>query len=167
MASRALLLVALAGLMVMSGESSAGRINPETEWRQGDNAKLLPTYCQDRLDPKGRWLPWKSYFGKVSIHVHHYCGGLYSEFKARIAPNQRERKQWLQAVVGEMTYVANNCDTSCILYASVHSKLAQAYNQLGRFDEAMKHTMLLNAVPPAPPGADGVPAEKSARPPPS
>lgn len=159
MVRRSLLLVALAGFLVASGEPSAKRINPETEWRKGDNPKLLPTYCQDRLDPKGRWLPWKSYFGDVSIHVHHYCGGLYSEFKARIAPSQRERKQWLQAVVGEMTYVADNCDASCVLYADVHRKLAQALTQLGRFDEAMKHTKLLGAAPSGAPRADVVPAK--------
>jgi len=167
MARRALLLAVFLGLLSLSVESPAKRINPETEWRQGNNAKVLPNYCQDRLDPKGRWVPWKSYFGNVSIHVHHYCGGLYAEFKARIAPNARERKQWLEAVVGEMSYVADNCDLSCMLYADVHRRLAQALTQLGRPDEALKHVKLLNAAPPSATTPNAAPPEKPGLTPPS
>jgi len=167
MARSALLLAALVGMMALAGESSAKRINPETEWRQGDNPKLLPTYCQDRVDRDGRWLRWRDYFGSVSIHVHHYCGGLYSEFKARIAPNERERRQWLQAMVGEMGYIAERCDPACVLYADVHRKLAQALSQLGRFDEAMKHVKLLSALPPAAPKPNAAPPDKQGVAPPS
>jgi hypothetical protein len=162
-------LVALIGLTFLAGEVLAKKIIPEKEWRQGDNAKVLPTFCQDRLDPKGRWLRWKSYFGSVSIHIHHYCGGLYAEFKAKTAPTKKERDQWLRFVVGEMSYVADNCGSTCVIYADVHRRLASALTQQGKYDAAMEHIRLISAMPsPAAPQRDvRPPAERPGGAPPS
>jgi hypothetical protein len=117
----------------------AGAHAENTEWKKGNNAFALPQYCKDRLDPDGAWQKWRAHFGVVYIHMHHYCGGLYAEFKARLIVNKRERAKWLQEVVVQMRYVGRHCDRGCVIYKELHQRWAWALGELGKPVEAMQH----------------------------
>ena len=153
-----LMAVVVAFLAPSDALAKSTRVSP-SEWRKGDNAKVLPRYCQDRLDRRGRWLQWREHFGSVYPHMHHYCGGLYAEIKAQVELDKRRRSQWLNIAVGEMSYVARFCDSRCILYADVHKRIASALNMQGRPAEAMQHLKLLDTARPLTPGTRPVPNE--------
>ena len=150
--------VAMLGAAVGAAPALAERLNPETEWRKPENARLLPQYCQDRLDPQGRWLRWKDHFGPAYIHMHHYCGGVYAELKAKTTFEAKVRKVWLSATVGEMKYVERYCDRSCVLFNDLHRRLAWALGQQGKTAEAMKHLQLITGAGRAAPYSGTAPA---------
>lgn len=107
------------------------------EWKQ--NTQLLPQYCKDRA--KGgqsrEFNKWRRTFGEAFIHMHHYCNGVYAEQKARSAINQQERNRWLGSVTGEMRYVGRHCDTRCVLYPELHTRLGWALGESGQVAEAI------------------------------
>lgn len=118
----------------------------DTQWRQGENSKVLPQYCQDRLDKTGRWTRWKDYFGPAYIHMHHYCGGIYAEFKAQMTMDKKKRANWVREIIVQMNYVSPYCDPSCPVYADLHRRWAWALAEQGRHDEAAKHMQLMAAA---------------------
>lgn len=115
----------------------------DIEWRKGLNARLLPQYCQDRLDEDGAWQQWRSHFGPLFIHMHHYCGGLYAEQKARTIFDKRKRAYWVREVIVQMRYVSRHCDTSCPLYDDLHRRWAWALSLQGNHAEAAQHLGLV------------------------
>lgn len=131
------------GLLVSTGRTFAA----EAEWRQSINSRILPQYCQDRLDPE-RWKKWRDYFGPAYIHMHHYCSGLYAEIKAKATIDRKKRNEWLAQVVGEMTYVSRACDPACVIYADLHRRWAWALSAQGHSAEAAKHLELMKAARP-------------------
>jgi tetratricopeptide (TPR) repeat protein len=108
------------------------------KWK--DNTGVLPQYCKDRA--AGRDQKWRSTFGDVYIHMHHYCSGVHAEQKARIALNKRERVSWLNRVASQMKYVSASCGSGCVLYPELHTRWAWALGELGQIAEAMKHYQL-------------------------
>ena len=112
------------------------------EWKQ--NTQLLPQYCKDRAKGTNspEWTKWRSTFGEVFIHMHHYCNGVYAEQKAKIAINQQQRNSWLGSVIGEMQYVGKHCNTRCVLYPDLHTRLGWAFGERGQFFEAIQQLQL-------------------------
>jgi len=112
------------------------------EWR--DNAQTLPQYCQDRA--KGWEVPeyqrWKKTFGDVFVHMHHYCGGIYAEQKARGTIDPRQRERWMRGVTGQMEYVSRHCSTKCAFYPELHSRWGWALGETGQVGEAIEHFQL-------------------------
>lgn len=108
-------------------------------WRK--NTTMLPQYCKDRA--KGNLQKWRSTFGEVAIHLHHYCSGLFSEQKARNATKSTERKYWLGEVVSSMRYVSSACSsTRCVLYPELQTRWGWALAEQGQVGEAVKHYQL-------------------------
>ena len=112
------------------------------EWKQ--NTQILPQYCQDRAKGTNspEWKKWRSTFGEAYIHMHHYCSGVYAEHKAKVAINQGEQKKWLGKVIHQMGYVGNHCNTSCVIYPELHTRLGWALGETGQFSEAIKQFQL-------------------------
>lgn len=112
------------------------------EWRQ--DTQLLPQYCKDRA--KGIDSPqfnkWRKTLGGVFEHMHHYCGGIYAEKKARSTIDMQERKRWLRNVQGEMAYVARHCSAKCALYPELQSRWGWALAADGQPGEAVGHFQL-------------------------
>jgi hypothetical protein len=152
-----IVLLLAVGLCAMPETLVAKIKREEMSWRSGNNAKVLPQFCQDRLDREGAWTKWRNHFGAVYEHVHHYCSGLYAEVKAKSALDERNRGAWLTALVSEMKYVARHCDPTCVLYADLHSRLAWAYRQQGKYPEAAKHMQLMKVAPTQAPSNPGTP----------
>jgi tetratricopeptide (TPR) repeat protein len=111
-------------------------------WRQG--TKLLPQYCKDRAKgfQSAEFAKWRGTLGEAYIHVHHYCDGIYSENKARVTINQKERKRWLGNVKGQMKYVARHCSVNCPLYPELHTRWGWALAAKGQTFEAVRHFQL-------------------------
>lgn len=111
-------------------------------WRQ--DTQLLPPYCKDRA--KGIQSPefskWRGTLGGVYEHIHHYCGGIYAEKKARGTIDQHERQRWLRGVIGEMAYVSRHCSPKCKLYPELHSRWGWALAADGQPSEALGHFQL-------------------------
>jgi len=141
------MLLGMAAASPTHAATNHARINPESEWRKPENAAALPQYCRDRLDKEGRWKKWKDYFGKVYGHMHHYCGGVYAETRAKTTVKKRERDMWLHATVSEMRYVARYCDRDCVLYHDLYRRWAWALGEQGKTAEAAQKLQMLNAVP--------------------
>ena len=106
-------------------------------WRQ--DTQLLPQYCKDRAKGKNssEWAKWRKTFGNVSIHMHHYCSGIYAEKKAKSTINQQERNRWLEGVIGEMQYVGRHCNTRCVIYPELHTRQGWALGESGQVSEAI------------------------------
>jgi tetratricopeptide (TPR) repeat protein len=103
-----------------------------------NNTNLLPQYCKDfaaGLNKK----KWRSIFGDLYIHTHHYCKGVFAEQKAKSALNQRERASWLQKVGSQMKYVSGACDSRCVMYPDLHTRWGWALGKQGQVAEAIKH----------------------------
>ncbi|MDB4409752.1 tetratricopeptide repeat protein [Gammaproteobacteria bacterium] len=111
-------------------------------WR-GDT-RFLPQYCKDRVKgiSSAEFNKWRGTFGEVYIHIHHYCGGLYAEQKARSTINQQERSSWLGNVIGEMRYVGGHCGPGCVLYPELQSRWGWALGEQGQLGEAIQHYQL-------------------------
>lgn len=119
----------------------------DIEWRQGNNAAVLPQYCQDRLDKNGKWQNWRAHFGQVFIHMHHYCGGVYAEYKAKTALNKRQRERWLRETIVQMRYVSPHCGRECVVFEELHRRWAWALTQQGKMAEATEHLRLIGSAP--------------------
>ena len=118
------------------------------EWKQ--KTQLLPQYCKDRAKGtnSAEWSKWRSTFGEVFIHMHHYCNGIYAEQKAKTAINQQQRNRLLAGVIGEMQYVGRHCNTDCVLYPELHSRLGWALGEKGQVSEAIGQFQLAIKVKP-------------------
>ena len=146
MIRRTTLAITLLGMLLPANPSTAGKADIPPGWREGNNAKILPKYCQDRLDKHGRWTKWRDYFGPVYVHMHHYCSGIYGELMAQQTIDKKKREYWVRQAVSEMNYVSPHCDPSCVLYADLHRRLAWGLSQQGRHEEATKHYQLMGAA---------------------
>jgi len=118
-------------------------IAADSDWRQ--NTQLLPPYCKDRAKgiQSAEFKRWKRTFGDAFMHIHHYCGGIFAEQKARSTVNQQERQRWLRSVLGEMRYVSKHCSERCALYPELHSRWGWALGASGQPAEAIKHFQLV------------------------
>ncbi len=125
-------------LILILGFSFSGLSQAEA-WRT--DTALLPKYCQDRAQghTTGPFTKWRSKFGDVYIHVHHYCSGIYSENKAKVIYQEPERRGWLNSVEGEMLYVSRNCGPDCILYPGLHRRWGWSLAERKQYSEAIKH----------------------------
>lgn len=112
------------------------------EWRQ--NTQFLPPYCQDRVKgaQSAEFMKWRKSFGEAFIHMHHYCGGIYAEQKARSTIDRHKRQRWLRAVMGEMEYVSKHCPANCVLYPELHSRWGWALAESGQPAGAIEHFQL-------------------------
>ena len=117
-------------------------------WRTKENASLLPRYCQDIV--ANRWPGnWRRVLGDVSAHMHHYCSGIYAEMKAKGALGKRERRNWLEKVIGEMRYVSRDSEpNSCALYPELHTRWGWALVEQGYAGEALQHLRMAIEVKP-------------------
>lgn len=127
------------GLLIVQAQNSA--IARES-WR--NDTAMLPQYCQDRAKghTKGPFTKWRKVFGKTYVHVHHYCSGIYAEYKSKGMVNGRARDKWLSAVVNEMSYVSRNCGVGCVLYPELHTRWGRALGEQGNVSEAIQHFRL-------------------------
>jgi len=137
-------IIVLASASILS--ASVPAVAFERDWRR--HAALLPQYCVDRLDKNGAWKNWRDYFGNVYIRMHHYCNGLYAEIRAKQTQDKRKRNFWLNQVIGEMRYVSQNCDPTCVVYAELHQRWAWALRQQGKSSEAMAQMQLMMKAQP-------------------
>jgi tetratricopeptide (TPR) repeat protein len=117
-------------------------LSAEEAWRQ--DTKLLPPYCQERAKgwESAGYQKWRKTFGGLSVHIHHYCGGIYAEQKARSTIVKHDRDRWLRAVKGEMAYVARHCTAGCVLYPELHSRWGWALGASGEPAGAIEHFQL-------------------------
>lgn len=108
------------------------------------NTQFLPQYCKDRA--KGtqspEWRKWGRTFGEVSLHIHHYCSGVFAEQKAKSTLNQRERDNWLGKVISQMRYVSSLCNAKCVIYPELHTRWGWALSEQGQTAEAIRHYQL-------------------------
>ena len=110
-------------------------------WRS--DTLMLPQYCKDRVQSKKDFeKKWRSTFGEALIHIHHYCGGIYAEKKARIATDKGVRERLLGEVIHQMGYVSNHCNEHCVLYPELQTRWAWALGESGQVGEAIKHYQL-------------------------
>jgi tetratricopeptide (TPR) repeat protein len=119
------------------------------EWKQ--ETELLPQYCKDRAKKAthpAEWYKWRSTFGEVFIHMHHYCSGIYAEQKAKTEINKHQRNRLLRQVIGEMQYVGYHCNTDCVLYPELHTRLGWALGESGQTYEAIEQYQLAIKVKP-------------------
>ena len=101
-------------------------------WRE--NTDLLPPFCKERA--KGITTPGMR-------GVHHYCGALFTEARARVAVNLNKRNRLLQKAAGGMkAYAQKDCQSGCALYPDGHTRLGRALSELGLIAEAIKHYKL-------------------------
>ena len=116
-----------------------------------DSLQFMPQYCQDRaLKEKNRqvWDKWAKRLGKVHIHMHHYCEGVYFEIKAKSAVNRKEKESFLNKTARQMAYVSKYCSRSCILYPELHTRWGWALGENGQVADAIKHyQMAIQAKP--------------------
>lgn len=112
-------------------------------WRQ--NTQLLPPYCKDRAKglQSAEFKRWYGRLGDVSIHMHHYCSGIYAEQKAKSTVDRAQRQRWLRTVLDEMQYVSNHCAARCPLYPELHTRWGWALGANGQPAEAIKHLQLV------------------------
>ncbi len=76
------------------------------------------------------------------IHIHHYCSGIYAEYKVKTTLDQRARKRWLRLLISQMQYVSNRCQAGCILYPELHTRWGWALSEQGQPVEAINHYQL-------------------------
>jgi len=129
--------------------SAAEELESDTQWRK--DTLLLPQYCKDRA--KGINSPeftrWRATIGDVYVHIHHYCGGIYAEQKAKSSIDPKERKRWLRDVIGQMQYVSNHCSSKCALYPELQTRWGWALAEDGQPAEAIMHFQLAIRAKPA------------------
>jgi tetratricopeptide (TPR) repeat protein len=127
-------------LLAMVWQNASAR---EVE-RWGNNTHLLPQYCKDRAkgSQSPEWAKWSGTFGEAFIHMHHYCAGIFAEQKAKSAPNQHERANWLVKVLSQMKYVSGSCNAGCAIYPELHTRWGWALGRQGQTAEAIKHYQL-------------------------
>jgi len=125
---------------IIAGQNPA--VAAGEEWRT--NTAMLPQYCKDRAKgvSEGPFTKWRKTFGEAYIHMHHYCGGVYAEHKARGTADNRKRGHWLGLVVHQMQYVSKACQVGCVLYPELHSRWGWALGESRQYDEAIKHYQL-------------------------
>ncbi len=116
-----------------------------TGWRQ--NTHLLPQYCKDRnlsAESPHNWKKWKKTFGSTFIHMHHYCQGVFAEYKFKGAIDKVQKDNWLREVTHQMEYVSKSCPAKnkCLLYPELHTRWAWALNKQGNIAQAIKHYQL-------------------------
>jgi tetratricopeptide (TPR) repeat protein len=124
------ILLLVIGLSMPWHIAAAGSDN----WRE--NLFILPPFCKERA--KGITHP-------RAQSLHHYCGALLFEARARTAGNQDERIRLLQrAASGMSSWAGKNCTSysQCIFYPDVHTRLARAFSELGQIAEAVKQYQL-------------------------
>lgn len=114
----------------------------DTTWRKGNNAVVLPVYCQDRLKAGGKSTKKYPQLRDVWIHIHHYCGGIYAQIKAKSETDRRKRAHWLREIRTQMKYVSPHCGVRCVLYPELHSRWGWALHESGDTAEAIRHLML-------------------------
>lgn len=140
-----ILLLFLLGLFV-AGQNAA---EVRESWR--DNTSVLPNYCKDRAkgaQGSASFSKWKKILGEAYIHMHHYCAGVYSEYKARGTLDSRKRGYWLREAVGQMRYVSGPCKAGCVLYPELHRRWGWALGEQGHISEAIKHYRLAISAKP-------------------
>ena len=145
-----LIIVGIVGLYVPWHNMAIAKSERQTserrmgeKWR-GDTA-LLPQYCQERAkgSQNPEWIKWRNKFGlQIAMHIHHYCNGIYSEQQAKLEMDQGKRSRALGNVIHQMNYVGSHCDTSCVLYPELHTRLGWALGEKGQVAEAIKHFQL-------------------------
>lgn len=126
----------------LSWHNSFGKEKERGEaWRRDTN--MLPQYCKDRASNKKQFLQkWGKTFGDATIHMHHYCGGVYAQQKARSSLSSGGREKNLNEVIHQMGYVSNHCPAGCVLYPELHTRWGWALGQKGQAGEAIKHFRL-------------------------
>ena len=129
--------------LYVNAHSAFGKDKEKGEiWRS--HTTMLPQYCKDRAADKKLFLKkWRKTFGEASIHMHHYCGGVYAEQQARSATSSGARQKLLGTVIHQMGYVSNHCPTGCVLYPELHTRWAWALGEKGQAGEAIKHYNLV------------------------
>jgi tetratricopeptide (TPR) repeat protein len=113
------------------------------EWKK--NLNILPPYCADRArgGAVGQKVPSRyAVLSDVWVHLHHYCAGLYADYKAKISLSQNEKKQLYAEVIGQMGYVSNHCKSRCALYPELHTRWGFALAETGQVGEAIRHYQL-------------------------
>jgi tetratricopeptide (TPR) repeat protein len=140
---RAIALIIICLLVPWHSVSAAkGEKDKGEKWRR--NTQLLPQYCKDRA--KGRntaeWKRWSNTFGTATIHIHHYCAGIYAQQEVRTSLDQGVRKRELGNVVHQMKYVGAHCGTDCVLYPELHTRWGWALAEQGEAAEAIQHYQL-------------------------
>jgi tetratricopeptide (TPR) repeat protein len=105
------------------------------------NLQVLPSYCKGFKTDSHR-KKWGSILGETYIHMHHYCKGVFGEYKARSLVGQGERKPWVQTAAHQMRYVSGACKIGCALYPDLHRRWGWALGEQRQYAEAIKHYQL-------------------------
>ncbi len=108
---------------------------------------LLPPYCKYepviRDNVPGGQDPvqtqkWQSILGYMWQHLHHYCWGLQqTNYAMLFAPNEHERKAYLQYSLPNFDYVIKYMKPDYVLLPEVLTKKGENLIRLGRAAEAM------------------------------
>ena len=136
-----ILVLIMAGLSLSSNNLFGEEKERGEAWRR--DTAMLPQYCKDRAANKELFIQkWGKTFGDATAHIHHYCGGVYAEQKARSTLNSGGRQGYLDTVIHQMGYVSGHCPSGCVLYPELHSRWGWALGEKGQVGEAIDHYKL-------------------------
>jgi tetratricopeptide (TPR) repeat protein len=113
-----------------------------SDWKK--NTSLMPQYCKDlaKGNNSPEWTKWRSTFGESTIHMNHYCKGVFAEDRAKSIMDKNKRDYWLGILVHQMRYVSSSCKKKCVLYPDLHTRLGWALGEQGLTAEAIEHYQL-------------------------
>lgn len=115
-------------------------------WSKPQNLVFLPPFCTVKANngPKAEITKWdKILGGNIFMHLHHYCGGVFAEFKAKETVGQSSQAGWLAEIIKQMKYVSGPCNTpKCRLYPELHTRWGWALAEQGNAGDAVREYQL-------------------------
>jgi tetratricopeptide (TPR) repeat protein len=136
-----MVVILIFGILAPWQASFGGEKAKGEAWRH--DTTFLPQYCKDRAADKEAFKKkWGKVFGGSTLDIHHYCGGIYAEQKAKASLSEGERGKYLDTVIYQMKYVSNRCTTGCVLYPELHTRWGWALGEKGQAGEAIQQFKL-------------------------
>lgn len=122
-----------------------------SKWTQQD-IMMLPEFCQVRMRPdKSLKHPredhWKAVLGKnMYSSLHHYCIGMIYLTRSYAATNRNQKRHYAKNAIDNLNYTLRGAPVGFPLLAEGYRLKCQAYNLMGKKDEAMKEAENLIAL---------------------
>ena len=129
-----LITITLSIHLLLPSTVMAARPQTETDFA------ILPPYCKVRLN-EARFpsavVKWKRILGNSGyLHLHHYCNGLFSLYKAKLSMSSRS--QLLRSALNEFAYVDRNWNKDVILRPEMLVKRGETYVLLGQSSKGLE-----------------------------